>query len=169
LANVDTNTAKIPAQGPAYMVGSMPVVIAKDQAPIPVTGTFTSSGVVGLQDTTSTQINPATDDSITYLRRMVRQIDSLAVVDTAQRQKVTVDSISAGVTLPTITTVGTVTTVSTVTGVTTVSTVTAVTTVSTVNTVTSLNQLNGVDPRYLLMDTAHNVYANVMRSNLQWT
>lgn len=121
----------------------------------------------GVQNAANQTINPATlenqlalnssisaDDSITYLRRMVRQLDSSAVVDSQQRQKITIDSFSAGVALPTVTTVTTVTTVSTVTSVTAV---------------TSLNQLNGVDPKYLFMDTAHNSYANSIRPNLVWS
>ncbi len=98
---------------------------------------------VGLKDTTSTQINPATDDSLTYLRRIVRQIDSLAVVDSAQRQKVTVE----GATI-------------------TSGTITTVTTVTTAASVTNLVALGGVDGRYLFIDTARNAYANGIRSNL---
>jgi hypothetical protein len=109
---------------------------------------------VTIKDTTDTVVNPATDDSAMLLRRLVKQVDSLAVVDSAQRQKVTLDSITGSLTLSTVTTVGTVTTVSTVTAVTTVTTV------------TSLTALGGVDGRYLYIDTARNASANGIRSNL---
>jgi hypothetical protein len=114
----------------------------------------TGASAVTIKDTTNTTVNPATDDSAMLLRRLVKQVDSLAVVDSAQRQKVTLDSITGSLTLSTVTTVGTVTTVSTVTAVTTVTTV------------TSLTALGGVDGRYLYIDTARNASANGIRSNL---
>lgn len=122
-----------------------------------LTAQTAAASAVGVKDTTNTLVNPATDDSAMLLRRLLRQVDSLAVVDSAQRQKVTLDSITSGLTLSTVTTVGTV------------STVTAVTTVSTVSTVTSatnLVALGGVDGRYLHIDTARNMYSNGIRSNL---
>lgn len=109
---------------------------------------------VTLKDTTNTQVNPATDDSAMLLRRLVKQVDSLAVVDSAQRQKVTIDSISGSLTLGTITTVGTVSTV---------------TTVSTLTSATNLVALGGVDGRYLYIDTARNASANGIRNNLAFS
>ncbi len=100
---------------------------------------------VTLKDTTNTQINPATDDSAMLLRRLVKQVDSLAVVDSAQRQKVTIDSISGSLTLGTITTVGTLTSA------------------------TNLVALGGVDGRYLYIDTARNASANGIRNNLAFS
>jgi hypothetical protein len=100
---------------------------------------------VNLKDTTDTQINPATEDSMMLLRRILRQVDSLGVVDSAQRQKVTIDSITGSLTLGTITTVGTV---------------------STVTSATNLVALGGVDGRYLYIDTARNASANGIRNNL---
>ena len=64
----------------------------------------------------------ALDSSITseavLLRRIAKALETLAVVDGSNRQRIVVDSITAGLTLATITTVGTVTTVSTVSSVT---------------------------------------------------
>lgn len=116
-----------------------------------LTSTTGGASSVTLQDTTATVVNPATDDSAMLLRRLVRQVDSLAVVDSAQRQKVTIDSISGSLTLGTITTVGTVTTV---------------TTVSTLTSATNLVALGGVDGRYLYIDTARNASSNGIRTNL---
>jgi hypothetical protein len=99
--------------------------------------------VVGLKDSDDVRINPATDDSVILLRRILKQVDSLGVVDSAQRQKVTVE----GATI----TSGTITTVSTV---------------STVTSATNLVALGGVDGRYLYIDTARNASANGIRSNL---
>jgi hypothetical protein len=67
------------------------------------------------------------DDQLALLRRIAKVLESTAACDPQQRQRLTIDSITAGVTLPTVTTVGTVTTV---TGVTTVSTVTSVTNIA---------------------------------------
>ncbi len=117
-------------------------------------------GAVTVKDTTNTQINPATDDSVILLRRILKQVDSLGVVDSAQRQKMTLDSITSGLTLSTVTAVGTVTTVTTVSTVTTVGTVTSA---------TNLVALGGVDGRYLYIDTARNMYANGIRTQLSFS
>ncbi len=101
---------------------------------------------VKIKDTSNTEVNPATEDSMMLLRRILRQMDSLAVVDSAQRQKVTVEG--ATITSGTITTVTTVTTVSTLTSA------------------TNLVALGGVDGRYLYIDTARNASANGIRGNL---
>ncbi len=61
----------------------------------------------------------ALDSTITnndvLLRRIAKALETLAVVDGSNRQRVVVDSITAGLTLATITTVTTVSTVSSVT------------------------------------------------------
>lgn len=111
-----------------------------------VTSAGAISGTVGVQDTSNTQVNPATEDSIILLRRILKQVDSLGVVDSAQRQKVTVEG--ATITSGTITTVSTVTTCATVTSA------------------TNLVALGGVDGRYLHIDTARNASANGIRANL---
>lgn len=59
-----------------------------------------------------------TENLLVTLSRIVRLLESSAVVDQQQRQRVSLDAIPAGVTLPTVTTVGTVTTVSTLTNAT---------------------------------------------------
>jgi hypothetical protein len=80
------------------------------------------------------------DDQIALLRRIAKVLESTAACDPQQRQRLTIDSITAGVALPTVTTVGTVTTV---TGVTTVSTVT---TVSNITAMAGWNQNMFADP-----------------------
>lgn len=101
-----------------------------------------ASTSIKLQDSSNNIINPATDENLILLRRILRQIDSLAVVDSAQRQKVTLDAITGGLTLG------------------------AITTVTTVSTVTNVATLGAVDARYLYIDTARNAYANGVRNNL---
>lgn len=51
-----------------------------------------TGNIVGLKDTTSTQINPATDDSLVYLRRIVKIMESQGSVDGQNRQRVSIDS-----------------------------------------------------------------------------
>ena len=57
----------------------------------------TSSGgaasVVGVKDTTATQINPATEDSLVLLRRIAKIMESQASADSANRQRITIDSL----------------------------------------------------------------------------
>lgn len=56
-------------------------------------GSGSGGGVVGVQDITSTQVNPATDDSIVLLRRMVKIMESQASADAGNRQRITIDSL----------------------------------------------------------------------------
>lgn len=111
-----------------------------------------SGGNVGVLDKTNTQISTASEEAIVYLRRIARQMESLTIVDSAQRQKVMIE---AG-TLPTVTTV------------TTVSAITNFTSGATLSNITTVNQFAGNDARYLFIDTARNAYANSIRINLTW-
>jgi hypothetical protein len=56
-----------------------------------------------------------TEQLLSLLQRLVKISESNQVVDSAQRQRITLDAITAGVALPTVTTVTTVSTVSSVT------------------------------------------------------
>jgi hypothetical protein len=57
--------------------------------------------IVGLKDLNSNRVNPATDDAIVLLRRMVKLMESQATTDAATRQRITVDSLGAlGATMP---------------------------------------------------------------------
>lgn len=151
--NLATLATNIPAKGQALMAASLPVVIASDQTAIPVSGSF-SVGAVGIKDATNTQVNPATDDAIVYLRRMVKLMESQETVDGANRQRVTVDMFPGNVaTLPTYTAGATLPTVTTVT------TVSAVTSVANMVTLAGQNQ-------QMYQDVARNSYANGIRQNL---
>ncbi len=117
-------------------------------------GSTNLSGNVGLLDKSNTQIAPATDDSILYLRRIVKLMESQATVDSGNRQRITIDSLGAGTAITTtipvsgsLTTAGTVSTVSTVTSVT--------------NMVTLAGQ-----NQQMFQDVARNAYANGIRQNL---
>lgn len=77
-----------------------------------------------ITDTNDVTINPATDESILFLRRLLKVMESQSVVDVGGRQRVTVDTlpaiptganvigavnINAGQTLATVTTVSNIT------------------------------------------------------------
>lgn len=97
-----------------------------------------------------------TDDLLRMLSRIVKLLESNAVVDQQQRQRLTLDSITAGVTLPTVTTV---------TGVTTVTTLT---TCSTVSSVTNIAANAGMD-REQYINIARTTYNTGIRTQLQFT
>jgi predicted RNA-binding protein Jag len=142
--NLSTLATNIPAKGQALMAASMPVVIASDQTAIPVSGSF-SVEAVGLKDTKNTAINPATEDAITYLRRMVKLMESQATVDAGNRQRITIDSLGTGTA---------VTTTIPVSG-----TVTATVSSAAISTMAGQNQ-------QMFQDVARNTYANGIRQNL---
>lgn len=87
------------------------------------------------------------DDHLILLRRMVKLMESQAAVDTAQRQRMTVDAITAGLTL---------------------AAVTAVTTVTTVSSVTNQVALAGYDQR-LFSDFARTAYNTGIRAGLTFS
>jgi|LakMenEpi03Aug12_release.lakeMendotaPanAssembly.Ray.scaffolds.fasta_scaffold173960_2 hypothetical protein len=71
-----------------------------------------------ITDSNDNVTNVASEDSIVFLRRIAKILENQQAVDPQQRQRITLDSITAGVTLPAVTTVTTVTTVATVSAVT---------------------------------------------------
>jgi cell division protein FtsX len=93
-----------------------------------------------------------TDDLVVMLSRIVKLLESNAVVDQQQRQRISLDTIPAGVTLPTVTTV---------TGVTTV------TTVGTVTTLANATAIAGMD-REQWINAAKSVYAQSIRARLEF-
>lgn len=96
-----------------------------------------------------------TDDLLRMLSRIVKLLESNSIVDQQQRQRLTLDSITAGVTLPTVTTV---------TGVTTVTTLT---TCSTVSSVTNIAANAGMD-REQYINIARTAYNTGIRTQLQF-
>jgi hypothetical protein len=117
------------------------------QGIVPVTGN------VEINDADGIVINPATEESLRLLQRMVKLLESQSSTDIGNRQRINIDTIAAGVTLPTVTTV---------TGVTTVATVT------TVASMTNLVTLAGYDQEQFL-DVARNTYSNAIRNKLTFS
>lgn len=101
-----------------------------------------------------TTINPATDEAIILLRRMVKLLESNAVVDSSQRQRVVVEQATAAnlnvtTTLPaSAANIGQV-----VAGYGPQAAAAA----------------NIIDSRFQLIDIARNTYANGIRSKLVWS
>jgi len=72
------------------------------------------TGTEGIaNDVASGQAFPTFDDGM-ILRRILKVLETLSVVDPQQRQRITLDSITGALTLSTVTTVGTVTSVTNV-------------------------------------------------------
>jgi hypothetical protein len=112
-----------------------------------------------LKDQDGNIVNPADNDSITLLRRILLLLKPLGVITGAGSNRLNVD-VNAITSLPTLANV------TTVAGVTAVSTVT---TVTTVGTVTNQTQMGGVNSFELLKSMSRTGYANGIRSNLLFT
>ena len=117
------------------------------------------ASVVGIKDTTNTQVNPATDDSVIYLRRIVKLMESQAVVDAASRQRVNVDSFGTNTALLTGTGTGAGTPRFTVASDSSLASVAALTNIISV---AGQNQ-------QMYQDVARNTYANSIRQNLAFS
>lgn len=102
---------------------------------------------MNLMNTSGQQVNPATEETVMYLRKLVELLQPLATQDPNQRLRVSVDA-------------GTLTTVSTVSNFGGTATLPIVTTV---------NQLAGVDARYIQVDTARLLYTQHIRSKINFT
>lgn len=75
---------------------------------------FGADGTAG--DVTVDNPLPVRDDLLVMLSRIVKLLESNAVVDSAQRQRVSLDTVAAGVTLPAVTTVSTLTNAASIAG-----------------------------------------------------
>ena len=101
-------------------------------------------------------INPATDESVLLLRRMVKLLDSLATVDIQNRQRVAIDSsITLSVGQPSATSLN----------------MTAVQpTAGNLNAnIGNITAYGGVDPRFQFIDAARIAYATGIRANLKFS
>ncbi len=110
--------------------------------------------------------SPATENTLqdvkeqtALLKRIAKIADSLAVIDGAQRQRITLDAITSGLTL------------GTVTNVTSLGTLTSLGTVTTVSTVSSVSNIaaNAGMGSEQYLNIARNTYANSIRNKLSFT
>lgn len=97
-----------------------------------------------IKDSSGNIVNPASEDSIVLLRRIVKLLESQAAVDPQQRQRITLDAITGSLTLSTITTV------------------------STVSSVTNIAALNGWNQQ-MFVDPARTAYNTGIRTQLTFT
>jgi hypothetical protein len=120
--------------------------------------------ISGMNDTDPLQIfleipmNPSTEEtavllneSVVLLRKLVHLLAPIATQDSQQRQRISLDASTATVNIS-----GTVT-ANPANG-----------TITTVQAVNNLSNFNTVDAKYLLMDTARNMFANGIRQNLTY-
>lgn len=116
----------------------------------------TTSAVVAVETAVQSGAEDTVDavdlmsEQVILLRRLLKLMESQATIDSAQRQRITIDAITAGVTLPGLTTV------------------TTVSTVSSVAAATTLNQFAGVDLRWQWMENARIAYNTGIRSKLTY-
>lgn len=101
---------------------------------------------------------PASDEAIALLRRMVKLLEPLAVQDSSQRQRVTVENSTITVAQ------GSAANLNATVAQATAANLNA--NVGTVGSVTNIAGLGGVDPRFQFIDQARNAYANGIRSNI---
>ena len=83
-------------------------------------------------------INVASEETVELLKKLIVLLQPLYTQDSAQRLRITVDSITGALTLGTVTTVGNA----------------------------NVGSLASVDARYYITDTARKTYANGIRANL---
>ena len=113
-------------------------------------------------------VNPAQDESIILLRRIVKMLETSAIADAGGRQRITLDAITAALTLATVTTVGTVSTITAGT-ITTVGAVTSITNAlptggNTIGNVT----IGGMDDKQFI-DIARTAYNTGIRQRLTFS
>ena len=113
----------------------------------PTVGDDGTAGDVSLSNPMPSVVNQ-TDDLVRMLSRLVKILESNAVVDAQQRQRITLDAIAASLTLGTVTTVGTVSNI-------------------TAGTLTNLVSVAGMD-REQYINIARNAYANGIRPHLSF-
>jgi len=142
--------------GSGAKVATREVSYSGETALVQVVGLATVSGrddATTVQDVSLSNPMPTvanqSDDLLRMLSRLVKILECNAVVDQQQRQRVTIDAITASLVLGTV------------------STVTNIATLNTVNTVAAQTSLAGMD-REMYINIAKNTYANSIRSQLSF-
>ena len=115
---------------------------------------------IDLPTTAAVDIGVAVDSQThLLLQRICDLLEPVATQDQANRQRISVDAITAGTTLPAVTTVTTVGTVSTITGGT-------ITTITNPVPVGNMATWGGGNPEWQMMDLARHSYNVAIRSQL---
>lgn len=111
--------------------------------------------LTNLADEKGNITNPASEESIVLLRRIAKILENQQAVDPQQRQRITLDAITASLTLATITTVGTVSAVTAITNALPAGT----------NTIGNIGTLNGWNQQ-MFADPARTAYNTGIRNQL---
>ena len=101
-----------------------------------------------------TTINPATDETILLLRKMVQLLTPIATQDTQQRQRISLDAAPVAVTVAQATAAQLNATV-------------VQSTASNLN--ANIGSIGSIDPRFQFIDQARNAFANGIRQNLNFS
>lgn len=110
-----------------------------------VTNTLaTNESILDLNALTTSllSISDNMNNSVELLKILRKLLDASSTQDSAQRQRITIDAITAGLTLAAVTTVGTV------------------------SSVTNMQSIGGVDYRWQMVDQARLTYSNSIRNNI---
>ncbi len=129
------------------------------------TGGSAGASNVGILNTVEARVNPATEDSVIYLRRIVKLMESQAVVDAASRQKVNVDSFGTNTTL--LTGVGTGAGTPRIT-IASDSAMALVASAAVIGSLTNVATIAGQNQQ-MYQDVARNAFANSIRSKLTFS
>ena len=113
-----------------------------------------------------TTINPATDETILLLRRMVQLLTPIATQDTQQRQRISLDAAPVAVTVAQATAAQLNATVVQSTASNLNATVVQ-STASNLN--ANIGSIGSIDPRFQFIDQARNAFANGIRQNLNFS
>ena len=130
-----------------------------------------------LRDVDGNTINPATEESLSLLKRILTLLKPLGNITGggSNRLNIDVNNITNGITiagaqtLANVTTVGTVTNLGTLTTVGTVTNLGTLTTVTTVGTVTNQAQIGGIVAFEQLRSINRVGYANGIRANISFS
>jgi hypothetical protein len=112
------------------------------------------SDSLNLLNASGDTINPATEEALILLRRMVKLMEPLATQDSQQRQRIALDTSTVTLTVAQATAGNLNANIGTV---------------NVVNQLTNIVQFGGVDPRFQFIDAARNAYANGIRQNLNFS
>ena len=126
---------------PAFGADNSEPVDVSTNDPMPVRAFGAVPGTLG-----------ATEESIILLRRLIKLLESQSACDIGNRQRIALDTIPAGVTLPTVSTVTTVSTVSNISA----------------GTLTNIIALAGADQRQFI-DISRTNYNTGIRGRLTFT
>ena len=110
---------------------------------------------VEITNTAGEVINPATNESIALLRRMVKLIESQSSTDIGNRQRIALDAITGGLTLATVSSVSNIANIQ-------------AGTITTVQTVSNQTALAGYNQGQFI-DVTRNTYSNAIRNKLTFS